>query len=83
MSTKIQLDNTWKLASDGTKACIIVSLPNGFGLSSGEIAIETAAPTDANYVGLPIPNGINLPATTEKIYIRGQGTALVTLYSPK
>lgn len=82
MSTSITLTNTWQQISDGTRSVLITKNQNGFGYASCEVAFETAAPA-ASVSGLFVSSSANFPATTEKVYARGQGTIQLTFYTPK
>ena len=82
MGNVVKLTSAWQQISDGTKSCVIVPQRAGFGPATVELAFEATAPTGA-YTGLDASEGANLPATTEKLFARGDGSIVVTLYTPK
>ena len=82
MANKVTLTKDWQVISDGSKAIAVLPGRNGFGMSDCEITLETAAPA-ASVQGIAMGSGINLPATTEKVYARGSGTINILSYTPK
>lgn len=82
MATKITLTKDWQVISDGSKSIAVMPERNGFGNASCEITLETALPAASVY-GIAMGVGINLPATTEKVYARGSGTIKILSYTPK
>lgn len=82
MANKITLTKDWQVISDGSKAIAVLPGRNGFRNSSCEITLETALPA-ASVEGISAGSGINLPATAEKVYARGEGTITILSYTPK
>jgi hypothetical protein len=82
MSTDVTLSGTWQQISDGTRSLLIIKKRAGLGYASCEIAFETSTPA-ASVGGLNLTSSGNFPATTEKVYARGQGVIQLTFYTPK